>query len=595
MQGRKQLVIGRKGVGKSAICMMLANDASTAASIVTPDEISADEIRQFELRGLTRRMAKGLIWRYVLVVQIAKLVLHDARAAHDKAPASVGQLRKFLLENGELNDDPRWHEKFWKSIQRLRSSLSLEAFGIKASVELGKDSSPAEGIRIAQQLDVVEEQLGRALRDLHCPPGHGPFLVLVDQVEKVWSNDLNSDDMVIGLLSAAKHVSSRFPNVRCVVFIRSDIYDALQFPERDKFRGDEMRIEWSAPALVDLLLARAEASVGRTGPDRRLFGDYFAAAVGERPTDEYLVERTLMRPRDLIQFANLCRDTAAKNGHTHVMEHDVLEAERQYSVWKVQDLANEYLVNYPFLTDLFVLFQHSGYVVGRDALEHRLSTLSETLRNRHRRFADVFTMHGITTVLYGIGFLGARRGPHFEYMFDGNESLSGTEPAFCVHPCFRQALHATTAVGVSGYRPLASRSWYAIGATPSGWLGAGNPSIRGAEAFTFFDAVDDAGERAARVFRDAVMPPELRAELFASISSMLSDTRERRATSDPDSLDAAVAQAHWVARFFHGLANDLAEHEAFADTADRIARIGSGLEELALGLPRYEPRPSEFS
>lgn len=593
MQGRKQLLIGRKGAGKSAICVMLANDAAMAAAVVTPDEISADEIRQFELQGLTRQVAKQLIWRYVLAVQIAKLVLQHARTAHGKPPASINQLRKFLSANGELNDDPRWHEKFWKAIQQLRSSLSLEAFGVKASLELGKETGPSEGIRVSQQLEVVEDRLGRAIRDLNCSSEHKSFLVLVDQLEKVWSNDVNSDDMVIGLLTASKHISSRFPNVRCVVCIRSDIYDALQFPERDKFRGDEMRIEWSAAALVDMLVARAEASVGLVDGTARLFGDYFTETVDERRTETYLVERTLMRPRDLIQFANLCRDTAAKNGRRHVSGQDIIEAERQYSVWKVQDLANEYLINYPFLTELFVLFQNSGYIVDRDALEQRLRTLSGTLSSRHRRFTEVFTLRGIISVLYGIGFLGVRRGDAFEYVYDGNLPLDGTESEYSVHPCFRQALHTVTAAGVAGYRPLSTRSSYALGSTPSSWLGPGDIAIRGDEPFLLFDAVDDAGERAARVFRDAPVAPELRTELLASITSMLADTRERRESSN--SIESAIEQTRWVSQFFIRLANDLADNEELAVTAGRIHRIGQGLDELALGLPRYDPRPHEIS
>src|SRR2546421_11493745 len=51
VSGRKRLVIGRKGAGKSAICVMLARHNHNV-SLVTPDEISADEIRLFELPGI---------------------------------------------------------------------------------------------------------------------------------------------------------------------------------------------------------------------------------------------------------------------------------------------------------------------------------------------------------------------------------------------------------------------------------------------------------------------------------------------------------------------------------------------------------------
>ncbi|WP_443071821.1 hypothetical protein [Streptomyces sp. NBC_01477] len=63
--GRKMLIIGRKGSGKSAVCMQLmADSAYTSGKIlVTPDETAGEEIRRFELQGLPGDSAKALIWR----------------------------------------------------------------------------------------------------------------------------------------------------------------------------------------------------------------------------------------------------------------------------------------------------------------------------------------------------------------------------------------------------------------------------------------------------------------------------------------------------------------------------------------------------
>src|SRR6266566_1415137 len=67
ISGRKSLIIGRKGSGKSAICMRLTmGDAQVSGtSLITPDDAAGDEIRRFELQGLTPDTAKSLIWRYV--------------------------------------------------------------------------------------------------------------------------------------------------------------------------------------------------------------------------------------------------------------------------------------------------------------------------------------------------------------------------------------------------------------------------------------------------------------------------------------------------------------------------------------------------
>lgn len=49
------------------------------------------------------------------------------------------------------------------------------------------------------------------------------------------------------------------------------------------------------------------------------------------------------------------------------------ESAAQYSIWKLTDLANEYLINYPFLDGLLTMFKNSGYVVGRGVFEKRFA------------------------------------------------------------------------------------------------------------------------------------------------------------------------------------------------------------------------------
>lgn len=99
------LIIGRKGSGKSAICMRLMSDAGHAGGkvLVTPDEAAGEEIRRFELQGLPGDSAKALIWRYVFAVHAARYLVDHAKGAHDGGHRtdSVKALGRFLKQNGE--------------------------------------------------------------------------------------------------------------------------------------------------------------------------------------------------------------------------------------------------------------------------------------------------------------------------------------------------------------------------------------------------------------------------------------------------------------------------------------------------------------
>ena len=212
------LIIGRKGSGKSAICMQLMADGEGGHRggkvLVTPDEAAGKEIRRFELQGLPGDSAKALIWRYVFAVHAARYLVEHAKGAHHGGHKtdSVKVLARFLKQNGEApgGGGGRLVDRVAQGARRLQTSLSLEALGmVKASVDLAQ--SPSEGARATRRLEIVEQGVVRAFADLGCDGVvHPPLLLMVDQLEQVWSAEPDSNSMVIGLLLAAKHAASLY-------------------------------------------------------------------------------------------------------------------------------------------------------------------------------------------------------------------------------------------------------------------------------------------------------------------------------------------------------------------------------------------------
>jgi hypothetical protein len=460
MSGRKTLIIGRKGSGKSAICVGLreAPPQGLTVSVVTPDEISADEIRRFELQGITPEQSKALMWRYLFATEVAKCIIRHVATAHDKQSQAVKQLRRFLADNGE-HCEIGFNQKFWRIIERLKSSISLNAFGGSVRVEL----APSEGIRVNNTLDVLEANIVDAQKAIGCTCPYGTHLMLVDQIERVWSNDARSDAMVTGLLLASKDIATKFTGLRCVVLLRTDIYDMLLFQDRDKFRGDEFRIDWNESDLLDLVLIRARVSMGVSLEADELWGTVFPASIEGTPIQKYLVGRTLMRPREMIQLCNACRDTAEKNGNGTIEESDVIEAVTQYSNWKFQDLLSEYRINYPFLVDLFILFQNSSYLLPRKELGRRLDALADSLATRYPETKSVFNLGDVIDILWGIGFLGVVRHGVNEYSYSAPVSIREDEYMLVIQPGFREALRSTSSVVVRPYEPGRIKSRYASG------------------------------------------------------------------------------------------------------------------------------------
>ncbi|MEU1474240.1 hypothetical protein [Streptomyces sp. NPDC005760] len=557
LTGRKSLVIGRKGAGKSAICMRLMAPGvyPGATVLITPDDAAGEEIRRFELQGLTPDTAKSLIWRYVFAVQAARHLVRHAREHRRITPPSVRVLKRFLRASGE-GDELRLYDRLLNGRRGLQSSLALEAFGVKASVDL---AGASEGARADRQLRVLEKGVLAAFTELRCGTQHEPLLLLVDQVEQVWSLDPDSNSMVVGLLLASKHAAAAFPRaVRCVLFLRSDIYDSLIFGNADKFRGDEARIGWTYEDLYDVSLIRARASLRASLTPEQLWGEVFPARVEGEETAGYLFSRALPRPRDAIQFLNLCRDTAKERGHRRVSEADVLLATVQFSQWKLQDLANEYLVNYPFLARLFAMLEGAGFVVLRGALQQRFDAHREALHRQFPEYAEVLTLEGVIDTLFAVNFLGVKRGNGVVYAGGAQQTIQSHETEFHIHPCFRPALSALAPIELHPYNPRTqSHRLESQQVSLPFPLDAG--FVVGRE-FGLLDSLLTSCERILRQLARAELPEEVRSEVSRQVGRILSEAsavRERLREGQYVNVDWHVVEA---ADYLGALAGGLVAH-----------------------------------
>ncbi|MFI1171532.1 P-loop ATPase, Sll1717 family [Streptomyces melanogenes] len=456
LAGRKSLVVGRKGSGKSAICAHLAGGGYPGhTALITPDDAAGDEIRRFELQGLTADTAKSLIWRYLFAVHAAQHVTQHADTHKRwRAPGSVRALKDFLQANDE-SDGGRLTDRLRRGTRLLQSAtLSVKMFGFEASVSAGGEpggSGGSEGAQATRRLDALEAGVRTAFEDLGCVTAREkPFLILVDQLEQVWQGDSDSHALVTGLLLGAKHVVAAYGHaVRCALFVRADIYDALNFADGDKFRSDEVRITWSPAALRALARARASLSLERPVSDDELWDGVFPRRVVGECTPDYLVRRSLARPRDIIQFLTLCRDAADRSGRPTIQEDDVLEATEQFSRWKLDDLAKEYNVGFPFLRPVFAQFENAGYAVGRNEFTTRFDAIRDNIHERYSAYTEQLTATSVVDALYGIGFLGVCRGNDVVYAGDSQWPVQPYEENLRIHPCFRPALGCRTPRGAS--------------------------------------------------------------------------------------------------------------------------------------------------
>jgi len=466
----KSLVIGRKGSGKSALCLILKKELNqedkTYACVVTPDAISADEIKRFQMAGINEQQSKKLIWRYIFLVHICKFLLEASRnkcnsdwsakseqfsdsdwSKEQGCSSQLNKIREFLVENREV-DDMNFQENFWRIINRIQTALTFKAFG--QSLQLTTNQAPNEGLDFNSKLEFLESYLKEPLEHFK----EYKFFLLVDKVDEIWDGNPSSNEMVIGLLMASKEINQMNSNVSCAVFLRTDIYEQLHFFDKDKLRGDEVPVLWNSETLPQIILERARVSTKQENMATQDFwSQYLPSEIEDTKTSDFIVAHTLMRPRDIIQLCNLCVDTARREGSDPVQVKHIRQALDMYSSWKLNDLLGEYRVNYPFLNDLLIIFSNTSYVLQRIRLEDIYKRINSALEDRYPSYRQLLSIDSILNILYGIGFIGVERVGEVFFYYQAPRTVEDNDSVFTVHPAFRNALKCTSSIDIRPYSP----------------------------------------------------------------------------------------------------------------------------------------------
>lgn len=107
---QREIVIGRKGTGKSAICLMLKNALESDGGkvlLITPKSLSQTKIEKLRLNSINEDDAYIMGWKYALLTTVGLEVIKLARESKSKkltkqTKSSLLYLRNFLANNDEI-------------------------------------------------------------------------------------------------------------------------------------------------------------------------------------------------------------------------------------------------------------------------------------------------------------------------------------------------------------------------------------------------------------------------------------------------------------------------------------------------------------
>jgi len=376
---RSSHILGRKGSGKSSIFTQLPrlmegrHSALVVVGLMTPDQYAWGALRQYEERGLLAEQAHTNAWKFTIAVEAATALLDIPRDNLSEQPRrELEKIHSFIVANyGEEPPNPTATAR--RLLNGLRS-FNLEAYGFGIGVE--RDTRERE--LTPQVIDLLLDSISQVCDEVG-------VLVAADRLDDSWDGSEAAMSLLIGLLKATKQINDQYssPNgtgIHVISFLRSDIYQGLRFDDKDKHRPVEEEITWTPDLLKEMISARLPEGVS--------IDDVFEEGDmrGNIAPFNYLVKRTFLRPREVIQFLQECQKRSPA-GALEITKDVIREAEERYSNWKVDDLKQEYRRVFPQIDELIEALRqtqhrHDSVESFTDLLEARASTLCDAFGTR---------------------------------------------------------------------------------------------------------------------------------------------------------------------------------------------------------------------
>lgn len=380
----RRIIVGRTGVGKSALISTMAERVENLI-IIRPESLAltyisnSNVIKFFIEAGVKMDIFYRLLWRHVFVVEILKARFRiDTEASKITFVDSLWRLVPKRKQHEEALEYLRnWGESFWKEteyrIQEVTSTLEDQLSGaVEGSFPGigGLSASAARKLTEEQREEVVtraQDVVNRVqirelstvidlLGEVLLTDRQKKYYVAIDKLDEDWVEDRLRFRLIRALIETSLDFA-RITNVKIVIALRNDLLDRVFRYTRDagfqeeKYRTSSLYLAWTRDQLIEVLDRRIGVLVREKYTKQDVTYDkLLPKRIGKQSTIDYMLARTHMRPRDIIQFFNACIRHA--DGKATISARVIREAEGTYSRERLRALADEWFGLYPNLMHL---------------------------------------------------------------------------------------------------------------------------------------------------------------------------------------------------------------------------------------------------
>jgi hypothetical protein len=417
----QSIILGRTGIGKSALIEQLEKNSDRVIRI-EPEELALRHISNstilnfFEDLGVNLDIFYSLLWQHTLAVELIKNKYNiDCAQAKTKFIDSItARLSGKKKKQQALNYINEWGDKFWVDTETrikeftgkleasLKSSIDFNVPGVTLSGEAEAILSEEQKLEVIHygkkvvssvQIEKLSKIVSLLAEDIFTDPQQKTY-ILIDRLDENWVEDGLRYKLIRALIETIKKFRNIAP-VKIVITLRTDLLDRVLDKTRDsgfqreKYNSLFLQLGWNKEQLMNVLdsrvnhLLKYKYTGGTVG-----FSDVFPEKIDKVTSAEYILDRTLLRPRDAIMFVNACLNES--QGKPEITASIIKRAEKSYSVDRIESLKYEWFVEHPLLDKYIDVLHHrnSNFKAGAISYE-QLERLLLELTERPELNADI--------------------------------------------------------------------------------------------------------------------------------------------------------------------------------------------------------------
>lgn len=379
----EKIVVGRTGSGKTALLQRLQETEEHVIE-VNPYSLSIDHIsnstilRFFSELGVHLELFFKLLWRQVFIVEVIREynALHT-QAAQDNFLASIWQRIGKSKERKRLEALLESAGTFWKDTDErvkeittrtestlkaaaqaaIPQGLSFEISAAKSLSEEQKREIQTRGQEVISKIKIRElNEMFDLLQGDILVNSQRTYYIIIDRLDEAWVEDALRYQLIRCMIETIRDFH-RIRNLKIIACVRTDLIERVYRNtrgagyQREKVKSLFLNLRWTRQQLIALLDSR----INQLARDSYTTASIGIADVlprvekGKRSPIDYILERTMYRPRDVIAFINACIKQAIDT--PRITKKMLLTAEGEYSTGRLTALVDEWQGEYPTLGD----------------------------------------------------------------------------------------------------------------------------------------------------------------------------------------------------------------------------------------------------